>query len=311
MRKLLLTFDIEDFINPDELSALNIILDLLQEYELKAVFFISGHMAEKLSNFPKILELLTKHEVGFHSSGHSVRPIIHEYTDVGSYEKAYSTSLERETSHINPLTGKVEHEGGILALQELFKPKRIRAYRAPGMSWSPPNLEALSKLGIEFDFSSSITTSEPAEYKGITFYPYTFNQTWLGGWNDYQNLSYAVLKRKIAILDLHPTFYMHQRMWDSIYYEGNPTKLQKVPLRPAKEIRVMFQKFELLLKQITTLQSVGLLEIDSNLTASSKELTITKEQVQQCYETSVRWPLKYFKYAPRFIHNHFKEFFNA
>jgi hypothetical protein len=100
-------------------------------------------------------------------------------------------------------------------------------------------------------------------------------------------------------------------MWDSIYYEGNPTKLQKVPLRPAKEIRTMFQKFGLLLKQITMLHSVGLLEIDSNLTASTKELTVTKEKVQQCYETSVRWPMKYFKYNPRFVQNHFKEFFNT
>jgi hypothetical protein len=305
----MLTFDVEDFVNSNEIDALRVFLEMLEKYKLKGLFFISGHMAEKLSNFPKNLELLRNHEIGFHSSGHSVRPIIAEYADLRSYKQAYLISLKRETAHINPLTGKAEREGGICVLQELFKPKRIRAYRAPGMSWAPPNLEALSNLGIEFDFSSSITTSEPVRYKGITFYPDTFMQHWTGARHDYQCLLSAVLKRKIAILDIHPTQYMHRKMWDSIYYGGNPSKLQRVPLRPVKETRAMFQKFELLLKQITKLQSAGLLEINSNLMTSSKELIITQDQVQQCYEASIIWPQKYFKYNPRFIYAHFKEFF--
>lgn len=310
MHKLLLTFDVEDFINPNEINALNLTLELLEKYNLKAIFFITGHMAEKLRNFPKTVELLRNHEIGFHSSGHSIRPIIAEYTDVESYNQAYLASLERETAHINPFNGKVEKEGGIYFLQDLFSPKRIRAYRAPGMSWAPPHLEALAKLGIEFDFSSSITTSEPVHYKGVTFYPYTFTQKWEGSRCDYQSLLSAVLKRKVAILDLHPTWFVNQKMWDSIYYEGNPSKLLRVPLRPDKETRAMFQKFELLLKQITLLQSAGLLETNSNLMTSSKELTITQDQVRQCYETSISWPLKYFKYTPRFVYSHFKEFFH-
>lgn len=291
--------------------ALRLILEMLDKYELKAIFFITGLMAEKLGDFPSIVELLRRHEIGFHSSGHSIHPLIAEYADVESYDQAYSISLERETAHINPLTGRVEREGGIYFLQDLFEPKRIRTYRAPGMSWTPPHLEALAKLGIEFDFSSGITTSEPAHYKGVTFYPYTFTQEWEGSSYDYQCLLSAVLRRRVAIFDLHPTLYVNQRIWDSIYYSGNPPELLRARERPPEEARLLFNKFELFLKRVHTLRQAGLIEVDPNLTSSPKELSVNQNQVQRCYEMSMRWPKAHFGYSPRFIHAHFNEFFKA
>lgn len=84
-------------------------------------------MAEKLENFPNIVQLLNEHEIGYHSSSHSVRPTIFEFTDIQDYEKAYQISLERETSHINPLTGKIEGKGGIHSVKNLFPKKQIIA----------------------------------------------------------------------------------------------------------------------------------------------------------------------------------------
>jgi len=281
VHKLLLTFDIEDFINPNAINAIRIVLEMLKKHRLKAIFFITGHMAEKLSNFPEILDLLKNHEIGFHSSSHSVRPIIPEYTDVKSYHKAYSISLEREAAHINPLTGKIEGKGGIYFLQHLFHPKKIEAYRAPGNSWTPPHLQALADLGIKFDFSSNITTSEPVRYKGITFYPYTFTQTWEGSLSDYQYLYYAILKRKVAVFDLHPTLYVNQNVWDSIYHKGNPQTLKRVRERPLKEARSLFKKFELLLKQINLLRHAKLIEVDPKLSTPPRDLIMSKNEAQE------------------------------
>lgn len=308
-RRFLLTFDVEDFINPNAISALQRILEILQKYKLKAIFFITGLMAEKLCNFPEIIELLRNHEIGFHSSSHSVRPIIPEYTDIKNYKEAYAISLERETSHINPITGKSEKEGGIYFLQDLFHPKKIEAYRAPGMCWTPPHIEALTDLGIKYDFSSSITISEPVYYQGITFYPCTFIQQWDGSLYDYQCLMSAILKRKIAVFDLHPTLYVNQDMWDSIYYKGNPSSLLKARKRHSEEVASLFTKFELLLKQIKFLQRTKLIEVNPNLNTSSKKLATNKNEVKRYYETAIRWPKKFFNYSPRFILNHFYEFF--
>jgi peptidoglycan/xylan/chitin deacetylase (PgdA/CDA1 family) len=309
-RKFLLTFDVEDFINPNAISALRRILEILQKYELKAIFFITGHMAEKISNYPQIIEMLRNHEIGYHSSSHSVHPTIPEYTDLKSYKKAYEISIQRETSHINPLTGKPEKEGGIYFLQDLFHPKKIQAFRAPGMCWTPPHLEALNSLGIKYDFSSNLTFSEPLFHKGITFYPLTTTQQWNGTTYDYECLTYSILRHKVAVFDLHPTLLVNQVEWDSIYYKGNPKTLSTVPKRPQKETDFLFNKFELLIKQIKFLQKVKLIDANPTFNASNKNLIITKQQVNRCYEKSMQWSRKRFDYHPKFIRNHFQEFFN-
>jgi peptidoglycan/xylan/chitin deacetylase (PgdA/CDA1 family) len=309
MHKLLLTFDVEDFVNANEITSLRIFLEMLEKYKLKGLFFITGHMAEKLGSFPDLVELLENHEIGFHSSGHSVHPTIPEYTDIESYEQAYQISLKRETSHINPLTGQIEGKGGIHLLQELFRPKKIRAFRAPGMSWTPPNLEALFNLGIRFDFSSSISNSEPINYNGITFYPYTFMQQWDASLSDYQCLISALLKRKVAVFDLHPTLYVNRYEWDSIFYRGNPVSLTRVPERTSAESLSLFKGFDMFLKRIRFLEKSNIVATDPTLSASRMELRMSKDYLEKVYNWSMRWPRKRFHYEPKFVRAHFYKFF--
>ena len=114
-------------------------------------------MAEKLSSFPDTVELLCEHQIGYHSSSHSIHPTLFEFTDVESYEEAYQTSIIRETAHINPVTGEVEGSGGIQALRRLFPKKQIDSFRAPGYCWTPPHLDAMKTLGIKYDFSTNIS----------------------------------------------------------------------------------------------------------------------------------------------------------
>jgi len=308
-RKFLLTFDTEDLINPNAIPALHRILEILQKYKLIAVFFITGHMAEKISDYPPIVEMLQNHEVGYHSSSHSVHPRIPEYTDVSSYRKAYEISIQRETSHINPLTGKLEREGGIYFLQDLFHPQKIRAFRAPGMCWTPPNLEALKSLGIRYDFSAYITLSEPVLFKGITFYPYTVTQQWNGTIHDYECLLSSIFRHKVTVFDLHPTLLVNKVEWDSIYYKGNPETLSPVPQKPTKEVALLFSRFESLIKQISFLRKAKLIETDPLLNGQVKKLNIDEEQVSMCYEKSMKWSRERFNYNPKFIRNHFYEFF--
>ncbi len=306
----MLTFDVEDFINQNAIYALQRILEILQKYNLKALFFITGHMAEKLNNYPKIMDMLKDHEIGYHSSSHSVRPLIPEFTDLKSYEKAYEISLKRETSHINPITGDPEKDGGIYALQDLFHPKKIEAFRAPGTCWAPPHLEALHSLGIKYDFSTNLTYSEPIFYKGLTFYPYTVTQQWNGTAYDYECLISSILRHKITILDLHPTLLVNKTEWDSIYYKGNPKTLTIVPQRPAEEIELLFQKLELLMKRIKALQKTKIIDTSITFNASNKKLTLNKEKINDCYQTSMQWAVNRFNCNPKFVKNHFHVFFH-
>lgn len=177
------------------------------------------------------------------------------------------------------------------------------------MSWSPPYIEALMDFGVKFDFSSNISLSESFKYKGINFLPYTFIQHWYGTRLDYQCLASSLLKRKISIFDLHPTLYVNKIIWDSIYYNGNPENLERVPERTAKEANNHFGRFELFVKQIATLRKLKLIEITSELKEASSDLIIDRDEIRRVYEASMRWPKRYFNFSPRYSNRHFEQFF--
>jgi hypothetical protein len=309
LKNILLTFDVEDFINPRSTKALEIILETLEKYDLKALFFITGHMAENLANFPDILDMLKTHEIGYHSSSHSVRPTILEYTDVESYEKAYLESLKRETIHINPYDGKIEGEGGIIFLRKLFPTKQITAYRAPGNCWSPPHFEALVRLGIRFDFSLDIS-SVPVYYKGVTFYPCPVFQHWKGTLSDYQILLYSLLKHNYAILDFHPSLYVYEGMWDSIYMYRDMQKLFAVRPLSQEKIKSLVARLDLLFHLFEEAKKMKTVEITSTLRKAKRKLQLTKSDVEKCYMSSMKWTESYFHYKPKFIRYHFLKYFN-
>ena len=264
-------------------------------------------MAEKLRNFPVIVNLLNKHQIGYHSSSHSVHPTIFEFTDIEDYEEAYRISLQRETAHINQLTGKVEGRGGIYALRDLFPKKQITAFRAPGPCWSPPHLEALRSLGIRYDFSTNIS-SIPIKYKEITFYPYPIIGHWQGKLSEYCILFISLLRHKTSVASIHPSLIVNRCEWDSIYRKSNPKKLIRPPARSHIETLSLLHRFELLLRQIGDLQRTHLIEVTPNLEESKRTLSLTKVRAEKCYQTSMRWARKQ-NYKPKFLRQHFLRFF--
>jgi len=281
---------------------------MLERHDLRGLFFITGHVAEKLRGFPPILEMLETHEIGYHSSSHSVRPTIFEFTDIGDYGEAYQISHERETAHINPLTGQTEGKGGIHSIRDLFPAKKIDAFRAPGLCWSPPHLEALRDLGIRFDFSANIS-STPVSHKGITFYPYPLVTQWYGSLTEYTSLMSSILRNELTVLCLHPNLFVSQQMWDSIYWKDNPKYLTQPLLKSFEKIPTSFFKFRLLLKKIKLFERVGLVNVRSRLMEAKTKLTVKPIDVQNCYETSMQWPIRYFNYKPKFLRYHFIKFF--
>ncbi|MEM1542494.1 MAG: polysaccharide deacetylase family protein [Candidatus Bathyarchaeia archaeon] len=309
MRKIFLTFDVEDFTNKRAFLALHATIDLLNKYDFKGIFFITGHVADELQNYPRIVDLLEEHEIGYHSSSHSVHPTIFEFTDVKSYKKAYKVSLKRETSRINPLTGQIEGRGGILTLQKMFPSKEISSFRAPGNCWVPPHLEALRDLGIKFDFSSNIVKA-PAYYKGINFYPSSILERWDGKLSDFRLFWIAVAKKQYIVISLHPSLFMTYNGWDEIYFNGNPKAITPPEPRSLSEVKSLIGGFNLLLKNLKSLERIKVLEVASTLEKAEDNLVIDIKTVEKCYNYSMRWAKNVFGYKPKFLKKHFYEFFN-
>jgi Polysaccharide deacetylase len=314
LHSFFLTFDTEDFISENSVSGLNNILELLKKHELPGLFFITGSMAEKLSDFPLTVDLLSENQIGYHSSSHSIHPTLFEFTDVKSYDEAYQTSLIRETAHINPFTGEMDGPGGIHALQNIFPKKQIVAFRAPGYCWTPPHLDALKTLGITYDFSTNISF-DPISFHGITFYPFTILVTnWQGGIREHFLIQQLTLKREVSVLTIHPSTMINKLDWDLVYYPGdnnfknNPTNLKQPPSRSPSEIASKFHNFDLLLKHLATLQKIHLLKITPELKGTDKSLCPSSTDIEKCYKFSVKWA-EGFGYKPKYIYSHFIRYF--
>ncbi len=306
LHRLFLTFDTEDFISENSMPGLHKLLEILKKHEMTALFFITGHMAEKLRDFPSTIDLLNEHQIGYHSSSHSVHPTIFEFTDVMNYEEAYQVSIQRETSHINPLQGTIEGKGGIHALRSIFPKKQIVAFRAPGQCWSPPHMEALSTLGITFDFSTDIFAT-PVSYKESALYPYPIFGHWHGKFTEYCNLLFS-MRHDTSVLTIHPSLMVNQFEWDLIFYGSNPDKLSQPPPLTPKEVSSQFRAFDLLLTRLGSLKKANMIEVKSTLEKPKKTLSPNRIDVEKCYLRSMRWATRH-KYQPKFLHQHFEEFF--
>ncbi|MEM2780975.1 MAG: hypothetical protein QW791_08975 [Candidatus Bathyarchaeia archaeon] len=64
------------------------------------------------------------------------------------------------------------------------------------------------------------------------------------------------------------------------------------------------------MKRIKALQKAKMIDTSVDLQSVDKKLTITKEQINNCYQTSIRWAVNRFNYHPKFIKNHFRIFFH-
>lgn len=237
-----------------------------------------------------------------------MHPTIFEFTDVADYKKAYEASIIRETSHINPLNGQIEGKGGLHSVRSLCGRGRLIAFRAPGFCWIPPHSEALRDNGLTIDFSAKIATI-PVCYKGIIFCPYPVLLEWNGQQVDYRTLLNSMLKRDLVVIGLHPSLFVNQDNWDSIYQRGNPTNLSTPKPRTGSECRSVFKSFELLLKRLKRLEKIGLIEVSADLKKPQEVLVPEKAHVEEICDFSLRWPRRVFRYEPKYLRKHFYDFF--
>lgn len=311
---VLLTFDVEgpphreDFMNSEVLEALYRVLKLLKKHGLKGLFFITGSAAKSLSNHPKTLELLQTHEIGYHSTSHSVRPAIFEYTDIERYEEAVKISYQRETSEINLFTGASEGEGGVFALRQVFPDKEINAFRAPFFCWSPPHLEALRTLGFRFDFSSDVG-KVPVFFNGVTFMPYPIVIDSL--LNNLHVLGKKMTSEKFIVSLMHPSHTVF-KLGEPSYLEYNnsfrPVRIEK---RNEFETELRFLELESFLSCLCLLQRRGLIELQDPLSEWTDTLNSDKVNIKTIYERSVFAAQRLFGYEPKFILSHFYHFFEG
>ncbi|AZR74171.1 hypothetical protein BBF96_12660 [Anoxybacter fermentans] len=254
--KVLLRFDTEDYITPESNDALNAILDILDELQIKATFVLVGHKIEMLLNEgeTEILEKLQHHALGYHSYMHSFHPLACEYLERLGWREGVEKFL------------KVE-EPGHKTFVEIFDQTPV-CYTQPGADWVPHTYVALQQWEIPFFFSEDkhslinlqqkpfilngiLTLAKKPTISNLTCLassPDTLNNARNKFYQDYQQTSQAK-EPGLIILVSHPgRMITSKKSWDVLNFaKGINTprkKWQTPPLKSRIEYEQDLQAFK-------------------------------------------------------------------
>ena len=93
--KVILSFDTEDFTSSRAADGILNSVRILEHNGVRGCFAIVGYLARQLLAWKRfdVIEALQRHEIDFHTLGHSMHPSICEYTDKEDYQKALEEML--------------------------------------------------------------------------------------------------------------------------------------------------------------------------------------------------------------------------
>jgi hypothetical protein len=234
-KKILLWFDVEDYLTVESDDSLYALLCMLEESGVKATLKFCTRKLELLHTRGRtdILEKLGNHEFSFHTTNHSIHPLPSEYLDQMGFRQGAKEFHDRE-------------KPGFDRLSDLCG-QNLTSYGQPGYAWAPHVFPALRKWGVP-------TYLDAHDILGIDGQPF-----WYGGvlcFSKLNNLSHLVKDGSegamirafdnmntackdtvfFSIYD-HPTEFSSSIFWDEVNFQHgrNPFTYQPAPLRTLAE----------------------------------------------------------------------------
>jgi hypothetical protein len=246
--KVLLWFDVEDYITPEAQDAWAGILRVLREKRIPGIFKIVGEKARLTEEGRRndILDGLSGHEIGYHSDLHSHHPVSTEYLEHLGFREGAAAFEERE-------------RGGFADVRRITG-SPVACYGQAGYAWAPQTFAALRKWGVPVyldDHDQIALNDRPFWYGGLV------NFKRLGA--TFQlSLGEGGLERTLAEFERHCesladepvgfiSIYCHEcdfvcdGFWDAVNFangRNTPRELWRpAPLKPAGEMEQWLQRF--------------------------------------------------------------------
>jgi hypothetical protein len=298
-KKLYITFDIEDIKSPDAPRAILFVLRNLRRYHLKGLFFITGEMLLAISANKSLLKMFDLHEIGYHSSLHTRRPTIQEYTDIQDYEEAVRVSIAHESGPT-----------GLEFLRETFREKEINAFRAPRLAWSPAHITALYNLGIRFDFSTCVS-NDAVNHRGVTFFPRPIEIDRIYSPITLARVMKQLLTRQTVVLDLHPSVLMYKGWWDWEFMHPDISPRYRPKPRSSVDMAVRLVAFRVFFFLVRVLTDIGVVEVTPKLKSSLVPLRTNTVDVAALYRRSISASLWFVRYRPANFMRHLTLFLST
>ena len=246
--ELIFSFDTEDFTSNTAADAILTEAEILREEGVRGCFCLVGLLADQLVNWGRrdVLDALSHHEIDSHTLGHSLHPVINEYTDVEDFDAAYAEVIRQETEAIE----KIRRATGCSRIYVAVPPGDDKSYAA---------MYAYADMGIPI---YADTVCDTPEGDGV-WYCNIYNIEYVlgadgeefffhGGEAEIRAALDRLAKRKRAVFYTHPHMSLFSEHWDSVNYNKinkHPFgEWEEAPRRPVRETERFYENLRLFVR---------------------------------------------------------------
>ena len=257
-------FDTEDFILPQADDAAKRLAEMFTSRGVQATFKIVGEKARMLEERGRddVILALSKNDIAYHSTWHSVHPTPSEYCRDLSWQEGVSEFIRREGA-------------GLEILRRVFGVNGS-CYGQPGGSWTPQSYAALRTFGIPvyLDVTNHVNLKDrPFWYCGVLNILEMGDCVIRTGWTDedveqacakFDRVAQKLVQEGGGIVSVfyHPCEFLHRQFWDGVNFArgANPPRSEwkLPPLKSSEQQQQAFHAFETYLDHIVNHPSVRL-----------------------------------------------------
>lgn len=249
-------FDTEDYILPQADDAAKRLAEMFTKRGVQGTFKVVGEKARVLQERGRddVILALSRNDVAYHSTWHSVHPTPAEYCRDLSWQEGVAEFTRREGA-------------GLEIVRRVFG-VNASCYGQPGSSWTPQSYAALRTFGIPLylDETSQVNlNNRPFWYGGALNILRLGDCVMRTGWSDdevkqacskFDRVSQSLVQEGGGIISIyyHPCEFVHQQFWDGVNFANgaNPPRSEwKLPptKSPAQQEQA-FKAFEAFLDHI-------------------------------------------------------------
>lgn len=212
MTDIIFSFDTEDFTSSRAADGILYEANLFREEGVRGCFCVVGLLAKHLKDWGRedVIKALSYHEIGTHTYGHTLHPMINEYTDIEDFEEAQRELIRQETE-------------GIEYIKSTLGVDRVWAACPPGNQKSYVAMYGYHKMGIPI-YADTFCDTEwgtGAYYCNIFHANYTFGIEWFlrdATEEQMKEVLDQLAKRERAVIYTHPNMIIKADFWDAINY---------------------------------------------------------------------------------------------
>ena len=296
MTDIVFSFDTEDFTSKRAADAIYRESKILEEEGVRGCFCLVGLLADQLVAWGRedVLEALSYHETDSHTYGHTLHPMINEYTDI---ENAYE-AIDRVIAEESLAVEKIKKATGVDKIYAAVPPGNQKSYAA---------MYAYHKMGIPIyaDTFCDTVDGEGTYYCNIYHMAYyeAMESFFNGDEGDIKRLIDKIAKRKRAVIYTHPNSAISVGCWDILNYDKENLvkfgEFLQCPEHPAEVTERFYSNIRTMIRmvkadsrfRITTYKEISEeLKKEGERVVKSEDIPYIANRLNTSFE-SIRYPV--------------------